>query len=126
MAKAEAEALAIFDSLLRDRTTREAATRSLDLVHFRYGEALMHSGQPENAAKEFIAVTSVTGAEPALVTLAHLQAARAYDLAGKRNDALAQYRIVLGRPDASGAHNGAKQGLKEPYKLKTSGKNVSE
>jgi hypothetical protein len=124
--KAESEALAIFDAFLRDRATREAAARSLDLVHFRYGEALLNSGQPENAAREFLAAAGVAGVEPALATMAHLQAARAFDLAGKRNDALSQYRTVLARPDVSGAHSEARQGLKEPYKLKNNGKNVSE
>jgi tetratricopeptide (TPR) repeat protein len=123
--KAESEALAIFDAILRDRATREAAARSLDLVHFRYGEALLNAGQHESAAREFIATTSVAGVEPELATRSHLQAARAFDLAGKRSDALAQYRKVLTRPDAAGAHNEAKQGLKEPYKLKSNGKNVS-
>ena len=124
-AKAESEALAIFDAILRDRATREAAARSLDLVHFRYGEALLNAGQHESAAREFIAATSVAGVEPELATRSHLQAARAFDLAGKRSDALTQYRKVLTRPDAAGAHNEAKQGLKEPYKLKSNGKNVS-
>ncbi|HKR02411.1 MAG TPA: hypothetical protein VJT09_17170 [Pyrinomonadaceae bacterium] len=125
-AKAEQEALMIFDSLVRDRAARESASRSLDLVHFRYGEALLNAGQPDNAAREFVAATGVAGAEAGLATLAHLQAARAFDLAGKRNEALAQYRAVLSRPDVSGAHSGARQGLKEPYKLKNNGKSVTE
>lgn len=125
-AKAWNEALTIFDALLKDRATREAAVRSLDLVHFRYGEALLNAGQPESAAKEFLAAAGATGVEPELATMAHLQAAHAFDLAGKRNEAIAQYRIVLTRPDVSGSHNDARQGLKEPYKLKSNGKNVSE
>ncbi len=124
--KAEGEALALLDSLLRDRAMREAATRSLDLIHFRYGETLLNAGQHESAAKEYVAAASVAGAEPGLVTLAHLQAAHAFDLAGKRNDAITQYRNVLARPDASGAHTEARQGLKEPYKLKNNGKNLGE
>jgi tetratricopeptide (TPR) repeat protein len=125
-AKAEAEAISILDSLLRDRTLRETGARALDLIHFRYGEALLSAGQHESAAKEYIAAASVAGAEPALVTLSHLQAARAFDLAGKRTEAVTQYRNVLARPDESGAHTEARQGLKEPYKLKNNGKNVSE
>jgi tetratricopeptide (TPR) repeat protein len=125
-AKAEGEALSILDTLLRDRALRETAARSLDLIHFRYGETLLNAGQHENAAKEYVAAASVAGAEPGLVTLAYLQAARAFDLAGKRSEALAQYRNVLARPDEAGAHGEAKQGLKEPYKLKNNGKNVSE
>ena len=120
--KAEAESFTIFDALVRER----AAARSLDLVHFRYGEALFGAGQPESASKEFLAAATANGAEPSLATVAHLSAARAFDVAGKRDDALAQYRIVLTRPDSSNAHDQARQGLKEPYKLKNNGKNVSE
>ena len=125
-AKAESEALLILDTLLRDRTLREAAVRSLDLIHFRYGEALLTAGQHESAAKEYSAAAGVAGAEPGLATLSLLQAARAYDLAGKRAEAITQYRNVLARPDSAGAHTEARQGLKEPYKLKNNGKNVSE
>ena len=124
--KAEREALEVFDSLLRDRALRESASRSLDLIHFRYGEALLEANQTDTAAQEFLAAANLTGAEAGLATMAHLKAARAYDLAGKRNDALAHYRIVLTRPDVLDAHDEARQGLKEPYKQKSNGKNVSE
>jgi hypothetical protein len=124
--RAEREALTVFDSLLHDRALREAATRSLDLIHFRYGETLLEANQPESAAQEFIASANVTGAGSELATIAHLNAARAFDLAGKRSDALAHYRIVLARPDVLDAHDEARQGLKEPYKSKNNGKNVSE
>lgn len=114
--KAEREAFATFDELLRDRTVRETVSRVLDLVHFKYGEVLLKAGEGERAAKEFLAATKAERAEPALVTMAHLYAARAYDLAGKRNDALSQYRQVLTRPDIYAAHDEAKKGLKEPYR----------
>lgn len=114
--KAEREAFATFEDLLRDRSVRETVSRVLDLVHFKYGEVLLIAGEGERAAKEFIAATKAERAEPALVTMAHLYAARAFDLAGKRNDALSQYREVLTRPDIYAAHDEAKKGLKEPYK----------
>jgi hypothetical protein len=50
--------------------------------------------------------------------MAHLYAAKALDLAGKRNDALAQYRAVLSRPNVYDAHDQAQIGLKEAYKRK--------
>jgi tetratricopeptide (TPR) repeat protein len=124
--KAEREALSIYDGLLHDHATRDTAARSLDLIHFRYGEALLEANQTENAAQEFLAAAAVSGAEPGLATMAHLNAARAFDLAGKRNDALAEYRIVLSRPDVLDAHGEAKQGLREPYKMKSNGKSSSE
>nr|MDQ3817049.1 hypothetical protein [Acidobacteriota bacterium] len=116
--RAEHEVFAIFDSLLHDRLTRDTASRAQDLIHFRYGEALLEANQPDTAAQEFLSSASVAGAESNLATMAHLRAGRAFDLAGKRSDALAQYRIVLARPDVMDSHDEAKQGLKEPYKQK--------
>ena len=114
--KAEQEAFASFDELLRDRSVRETVARALDLVHFKYGEVLLTAGQGERAAREFLAATRVERAEPALVTMAHLYAARAFDLVGKREDALAHYRQVLTRPDIFDAHDGAKKGIRQPFK----------
>ena len=113
---AETEAFATYESLLRDRNVRDTAARSLDLIHFKYGEALMTAGQLERAAKEFLAAAEVKGAEQGLATMAHLYAAHALDLAGKRNDALGQYLIVLTRPDVYDAHEEAQAGLKEAFK----------
>jgi len=113
---AETEAFATYESLLRDRSVRDTAARSFDLIHFKYGEALLTAGQLERAAKEFLAAAEVKNAEPGLATMAHLYAAHALDLAGKRNDALAQYRVVLSRPDVYDAHEEAQEGLKEPFK----------
>jgi hypothetical protein len=125
-ASAEREAFAAFDALLHDRSTRDASARSLDLIHYRYGEALLVAGQPERAAREFLAVTTIGGAEQSLVTMAHLRAAQALDLTGKRNDAVAQYRIVVSRPNVYDSQDEAKAGLREPYKMKDKQQNVSE
>jgi tetratricopeptide (TPR) repeat protein len=114
--KAEREAFATFEDLLHDSSVRDTVSRALDLVHFKYGEVLLTAGEGERAAKEFLASTKVERAEPTLVTMAHLYAARAFDLAGKREEALTQYREVLTRPDIYAAHEEAKKGLREPYK----------
>lgn len=115
---AEAEAFATFDSLLRDKAVRNTAARAFDLIHFKYGEALMTAGQYEKAAREFLASAEVPGAQQGLATMAHLYAARALDLAGKRNDALTQYKAVLARPNVYDAHDQAQAGLKEAFKRK--------
>ena len=120
-AKAEREAFATFDELLRDRALKDTISRVLDLVHFKYGEVLMAAGEGERAAKEFVATTRVEHAEPSLVTMAHLNAARAYDLAGKRDQAVSQYGEVLKRPDIYSAHDAAKKGLRQPYKNEIAG-----
>ncbi len=74
--QAEKEAFATFDELLRDRNT---AARALDLIHFKYGEALLMAGYNDRAAKEFLATTKVDRGEAGLITMAHLYAARSYD-----------------------------------------------
>ncbi|HEX8422003.1 MAG TPA: hypothetical protein VF634_01245, partial [Pyrinomonadaceae bacterium] len=80
-ANTEREAFAIFDSLLRDKATRDAAGRQLDLIHFQYGEALFVAGQAERAAKEFLAAAAVPNAEANFATMARLRAAQSLDLA---------------------------------------------
>ncbi len=115
---AETEAFATFESLLRDKAVRDTAARAFDLIHFKYGEALMTAGLFEKASKEFLASAGVPGAQQGLATMAHLYAARALDLAGKRNDAVTQYRAVLARPNVYDAHDQAQAGLKEAFKKK--------
>jgi tetratricopeptide (TPR) repeat protein len=114
--QAEKEAFATFDEVLRDRNVRDSAARALDLIHFKYGEALLIAGYNERAAKEFLAATRVEHAEAGLITMAHLFAARSYDVAGKREEALAQYKEVLARPNVYDAHDEAKKGLRQAYK----------
>ena len=114
--QAEKEAFATFDELLRDRNVRDSAARALDLIHFKYGESLLMAGYHDRAAKEFLAATKVDRGEPGLITMAHLFAARSYDVAGKRDEALAQYKEVLARPNVYDAHDEAKRGLRQAYK----------
>jgi tetratricopeptide (TPR) repeat protein len=118
--QSEKEAFATFDEVLRDRTVRDSAVRALDLIHFKYGEALLMAGYNDRAAKEFLAATKVASAEAGLVTMAHLYAARSYDAAGKRDEALAQYKEVLARPNIYDAHDEAKKGLRQAYKTEVS------
>jgi hypothetical protein len=115
--QAEKEAFATFDEILRDRNVRDTAARALDLIHFKYGEVLLTAGYNERAAKEFLATTRVEHAEPGIVTMAHLYAARAYDVAGKRDDALTQYKLVLSRPNIYDAHDEAKRGMQKAFKM---------
>ena len=124
--QAEKEAFATFDELLRDRNARDAAARALDLIHFKYGEVLFMAGQNDRAAKEFLTTTKVDKAEPGLVTMAHLYAARAYDVSGKRDEAVTQYKEVLARPNVYDAHEEARKGLKQAYKAEVVTQNLVE
>ena len=119
VATAEREAFATFEDLLHDRNVRDTAARALDLIHFKYGEALLTAGQADRAAKEFLATTTVPKAEPGLVTMAYLYAAHAFDIAGKRNEALTQYRAVLARPNIYDSHDLAQKGLRQPFKIES-------
>jgi len=112
----EKEALSTFDSLLRERSASGANARALDQIHFRYGETLLLLGQPERAVQQFLAAAKVGGAETVLFTRAHLRAGQSLDLAGKRNEALSEYRIVVTRPNTYNSLEQARRGLKEPYK----------
>lgn len=116
---AETKAFTTFEGLLHDKNLPETTRKALDLIHFKYGEALMTAGLCDRAAKEFVAAAQVIGAHEGLATMAHLYAAQALDLSGKRNDALTQYRAVLSRPNVYDAHEQAQTGLKEVYKRKT-------
>src|SRR5712691_1815326 len=116
----ENEAFATFATLLRDKAVRDTAARAFDLIHFKYGEALSTAGQYERAAREFMAAADMPSAQAGLATMAHLYAARALDLAGRRNDALTQYRAVLARPNVYDAHEQAEAGLKEVFRKKLS------
>jgi tetratricopeptide (TPR) repeat protein len=115
-AGAAAEAFAVFESLLHDKAVADTAARALDLIHFEYGEALLRAGKFERAAEEFIAATKVEGADQGLTTMAYLFAGRALDAGNKREQALAQYRAVLSRPDVFESHDEAHKGLRDPFK----------
>ena len=115
--KTEAEAFAVFDALLTPQRGPAAPRPPLDLVHYNYGEALLVAGQAERAAKELLAAATAQNAEGSMVTRARLRAAQALDVAGKREEALTQYKAVLALPDVFDSHTDAKRGIKEPYKL---------
>ena len=117
--KAEMQAFAIFDSLLaRSREAAQTGPRApLDLVHYSYGDALFVAGHAERAAKEFLAAAALPNVEPGMAVRTRLRAAQALDVAGKREEAVAQYKAVLARDNLFDSHEEAKRGLKEPYKM---------
>ena len=112
------ESVSIFESLLNESATPRVADRAIGLIHFRYGEALLALGQPERAAQQFLAATKVHNIEAELITRAHLRAGQSFDLAGRRNEALAEYRIVIARPNIDGLQEQARRGLNQPFKAK--------
>ena len=115
--KSEGEAFAIFESLVRGAEAKGGPRAPLDLVQYSYGEALFVAGEAERAARAFLSSSSAPGAEASMITRSKLRAAQAFDVAGKREDALTQYKAVLARPNVYDSHEDAKKGLKEPFKL---------
>jgi tetratricopeptide (TPR) repeat protein len=120
--KSEEAAFAIFDSLLApprapQRGELPPPKPPLDLVHLSYGEALFVAGLHERAYKEFDAAARMTGAEASVVTRAQLRSAQVLDLAGRREEAVVQYKAVLARPNVYDSHEEARRGLKEPYRV---------
>ena len=108
------EAYATFEKLLKD----PAAASAVDLVHYQYAEALARNKEFKRAADHFLAVPQAKGGDASLATVALLRAAQVYDLAGQRNDAMAQYKAVLTRPNVYDTREQAEKGLKQPFKEK--------
>ena len=88
------------------------------MIHYQYGEALTTNLEHERAAEQFLLAGRATNAEPSLATMALLRAAQVYDLAGKRDAALAQYKAVLSRPNVYDTREQAERGLKHPFRDK--------
>jgi tetratricopeptide (TPR) repeat protein len=114
-ANLEREAFVIFDSMLNGQSTRDAPA-PLELIHFIYGEALLKAGQAERAVRQFSAAAMAPRVHMSIVTISHLRAAQAFDLAGRRREALAGYEVVMKRSDVYHSHERAAQGLRKPYK----------
>jgi tetratricopeptide (TPR) repeat protein len=108
------DAYAAFEDLLKD----PAAAPAVDLVHYQYAEALALNKDYKRAAEHFLEVPKSKGADANLATLALLRTAQVYDLAGRRNDAVLQYRAVLARPNVYDTREQAEKGLKQPFKEK--------
>jgi len=113
------EAFRILESLLQSRTPAGGNMRAvpLDLIHFRYGEALLRAGLPERATHEFHAATRQADFDPALISMARLRVAQSMDLSGRRREALAEYRSILELPKSERLYEAAKRGLSKPYRM---------
>ncbi len=108
------DAYAAFEELLKD----PAAATAVDLAHYQYAEALALNKDYKRAIEHFLEAHRSKGADANLATLALLRAAQVYDLAGRRDDALAQYKAVLARPNVYDTREQAEKGLKHPFREK--------
>ena len=108
------DAYAVFESLLKD----PSAASALDLINYQYAEALARNKVYKRAAAAFIAVNQVQGGDANLATISRLRAAQMYDLAGERQEAIAQYNAVLARPNVYDTKQQAEKGLNKPFIVK--------
>lgn len=110
------EAMAAFESLIKEARTDSPAAKSMDLIRFQYAEALAKQGEFGQAAKQFQLAAKENNAEPGLATMALLRAGQVYDLAQQRDAAIGQYKQVLARPNVYDSRDQAQKGLKQPFK----------
>ena len=106
------EAARAFGELLKD--DRVAAT-AVDLVNYQWGEALLARQDYAGAIQRYRDVQRWPKADQGLVSLAHLHVGEALDALGKREEAMAEYQVVLKRENVFDSHKLATQYVKKPY-----------
>ncbi|MEW6364662.1 MAG: tetratricopeptide repeat protein [Acidobacteriota bacterium] len=106
-----AESFKIYDQMLGEAAMKNVA----DLVHFQYGDALAAGGDFARANGHFRAVIEIAGANQDLVTRAHLRSAQMLDQLHRRDEAVAEYKVVLARENVFDSHEQATKLLKNPY-----------
>jgi tetratricopeptide (TPR) repeat protein len=106
------EAAAVFEKLT---ATPRAMSEARDFVEFSYAEALRKNGDHKEALAHYERVAAWKGADADLVTLARLGAGQCLDALGRRQDAIASYKLVLQRAEILDSRKRAEGYLKTPY-----------
>jgi hypothetical protein len=101
-----------YADLLKDERVAAQAT---DLVNYQWGGTLAARGDHQAAVERYNAVARWPKSEADLVSLAHLGAGQSLDAMGKREEALAEYQIVLKRTNVYNSHKQASQYVKKAY-----------
>jgi len=109
--KPEEGAQAFADLLKDDRV----ATQAVDLVNFQWGETLHGRQDFSQAIPRYKEVQRWPKSDPSLVSLSHLHTGEALDALGKRDEAVAEYQLVLKRENVFDSHKLASQYVKKPY-----------
>lgn len=106
------EGAGAFGDLLKDD---RIAGQAADLINYQWGEALWGRQEYANAAARYKEVTRSPKSDPGLVSLSHLHAGEALDALGKRDEAMAEYQMVLKRENVFDSHKLAAQYVKKPF-----------
>ncbi|HMG33161.1 MAG TPA: tetratricopeptide repeat protein [Blastocatellia bacterium] len=96
----------VFAEVLKDERVIET---DLDLVHYSWGLALWNKADYPAALDRFNQVARWPKSEPGLVSLAHLNAGKSLDALGKRQEAIAEYQVVLKRENVFDSHKQANE-----------------
>lgn len=106
------EGAAAFAALLKNEQIAQAAS---DHINYQWGESLISTGDFAAAIERYKEVARWTKSDKSLVSLSHLHAGQALDALGKREEALAEYQIVLKLENIFDAHKLASEYVKKPY-----------
>jgi len=106
------EADRAFADLLKSEHVAKAA---VDLVNYQWAEAMTARGNDAPALEKYREVIRWPKSDKGLVTLAHLNAGKALDVLGKRDEALAEYQSVMKRDNVFDSRKQASEYLKKPY-----------
>ncbi len=101
-----------FADLLKDE---RVAGQAIDLVNFQWGESLTGKQDYASAIARYKEVQRWPKSEASLISLAHLHVGEALDALGKRDEAMAEYQVVLKRENVFDSHKLATQYVKRPY-----------
>jgi tetratricopeptide (TPR) repeat protein len=101
-----------FKRILQDPV---ASGKIPDLIHYQYATMLADAGRWQESYDHYVSAFQSEKAPPALITLAHLNAGKTLDAQGKREQAIAEYQLVLKRKDVFDSHDRAKDLLKKPF-----------
>jgi tetratricopeptide (TPR) repeat protein len=101
-----------FGDLLKDSRIAQAAE---DLVNYQWGEALLEKTSYDQAIERYAAVIKSSRSNESLISLSHLHSGLALDALGKREQAVAEYQIVLKRENVYDSHKLAGEYVKKPY-----------
>jgi tetratricopeptide (TPR) repeat protein len=106
------EGARVFADLLKDE---RVATQAADLVNFQWGEALLAKLDYAGAIARYKEVQRWPKSNSGLISFAHLHVGEALDALGKREEAMAEYQMVLKRENVFDSHKLASQYVKRPY-----------
>jgi tetratricopeptide (TPR) repeat protein len=101
-----------FADLLKDD---RVAGQAVDLVNFQWGESLRGLQDYAAAIARYKEVQRWPKSDQGLISLAHLHVGEALDALGKRDEATAEYQVVLKRENVFDSHKLAAQYVKKPY-----------